>query len=323
MSRPGFYFCLCPDSGLLKRQIHKLLQPHDPDSWEITTLWSDDAELDQKLWKALNIPNMMGPCRAVVIRNCHTFQEARWKALAPALKGFKSGIWAFFCMEGEWDKRKPRVPACLEKQKFYKIAREKGWIWQFPGINRQNLPRYLKQRALESGLVLESGVQDKLVQILPLDSRGVDQELEKLLLLAGQSGMVLMEHLDVVEPRSHLDIFTQLQKIQQGQSIARVWHKLFLDQQTGQDGLFPFMGLLLREARILWHLATGQEDKIYLYPGVRNEKIRLAGRLGPEKIALMWDMVLEAEAGVKSGAVLQDQALENLTAGMYRLFRPD
>ncbi len=321
MSRPGFYFCFCPDSGLFKRQIHKILEPYDPDSWEISTLWSDDGDLDQKLWKSLNMANMMGPSRVVVVRNCQIFKEAQWKALAPALKGFKSGIWPFFCLESQWDKQKPKIPAVLEKQKFFKIARERGWIWQFPGITRQNLFRYLAKRAREVGLVFASGVQDKLVDILPLDSLGVDQELEKLLLLSQDQGKVTLKHLDIIEPRADLDIFVQMQSIQQGKNIARVWQKFFRDQQSGQEGLFPFLGLLLREARILWHLAAGEEDKVFLYPRMKKEKIRLARQLGPQNIARLWDMILEAEAGVKSGTILQDQALEKLTADLYRLFR--
>ena len=321
MSRPGFYFCLCPDSGLLKRQIHKILEPYDPDSWEINTLWSDDPDLDQKLWKALNMANMMGPSRAVVVRNCQVFKEAQWKALAPALKGFKSGIWPFFCLESQWDKQQPKIPAFLEKQKFFKIARERGWLWQFPGITRQNLPMYLEKRARETGLVFAPGVQEQLLDILPLHSLGVDQELEKLLLLAQDQGKVEAKHLDIVEPRADLDIFAQMQSIQQGKNFARVWQKFFKDQQSGQEGLFPFLGLLLREARILWHLAAGEEDKVYLYPRTKKEKIRLARQLGPRNIARLWDMILDAEAGVKSGTILQDQALEKLSADLYRMFR--
>jgi len=321
MSRPGFYFFFCPDAGLVKRQIHKTLEPYDPDSWEINTLWSDDPELDQKLWKALNMANMMGPSRVVVVRNCQVFKDAQWKALAPALKGFKSGIWPFFCLEGQWDKQKPKIPAVLENKKFFKIARERGWIWQFPGITRQNLPRYLEKRARETGLVFAPGVQEKLVNILPLNSLGVDQELEKLLLLANDQGKVEAEHLDIVEPRADLDIFAQMQSIQQGKNITLVWQKFFRDQQTGQEALFPFLGLLLHEARVLWHLAAGEEDRVFLYPRTKNEKKRLARQLGPRNIARLWDMILEAEAGVKSGTILQDQALEKLTADLYQLFR--
>ncbi|WP_291318343.1 hypothetical protein [Desulfonatronospira sp.] len=258
MSRPGFYFCFCPDSGLLKRQIHKILEPYDPDSWELNTLWSDDEDLEQKLWKSLNMANMMGPSRVVVIRNCQVFKEAQWKSLAPALKGFKSGIWPFICLEGPWEKGKPKIPAFLEKQKFFRVAREKGWLWHFPGITRQNLPRYLDKRARETGLVFDPGVQEKLVDILPLHSLGVDRELEKLRLLALDQNRVTLEHLDIVEPRADLDIFAQMQSIQQGKNLARVWQKFFRDQQSGLDGLFQFLGLLLHEARIMWHLAAGE-----------------------------------------------------------------
>ncbi len=320
MSRPGFYFCFCPDSNLLKRQINKIISQWNQEEWEMVTLWSDDPELEQRVWNSLNLPNMMGPSRAVVLRRCEDFKEEFWSGMSPALKGYKPGIWPFFCLEAPWKKNTPQVPAGLAKQRYYQIAKQKNWIWQFPGITRQNLPRYLQKRAKELNLTINSQVQEKLLWILPLDSHGIDQELDKLSLLAPENGKIEMEHLAIVESKSHLDIFTLLQKVQQSQNITQVWHKIFEDQQSGHESLFPFLGLLLREARILWHLASNEQDKVSLYPRVKQEKNALAKKLGQENISRLWSLILEAEMGVKSGTILPEQAMENLVANLFQLF---
>ena len=321
MSRPGFFFCICPDSNLIKLQIQNILVDHNPDDWETRNIWSDDPDLEDKLWQSLNLVNMMGPSRAVVIRKCEAFRDGLWTLLAPALKGFRPGIWPFFCLETAWDKNRPKIPPDLEKQKYYRIAREKKWLWQFPGLTRQNLPRYLHNRTREMGLDFAPGVKERLIQILPLDSHGVNREMEKLDLLAGEHKRVDLHHLDAVDPSINLDIFALMRMLQKGENTAGAWEKIFKDQVSGRDGLFPFLGLLHREARILWHLANNEQNKIFLFPGEKKEKTAMAGRLGREKIALLWNMIMEAEMGVKSGTVLPEQAMENLAANLCRLFR--
>ncbi len=322
MNRPGFYFCFCPDPNLLNRQIRKLLDSFVPGNWQVNTLWSDDPDLESKLGQALSLVDMMGSAKAVIVRRCEVLKDGFWPSLAPVLKGFKPGIWPFFCLEAQWDKNRPKVPAVLAKQKFYRIAGEKEWIWQFPGITRQNLPRYVRNKAGGLGLAFAPGVQDKLAGILPLDSHGVDQELAKLSLLVNDNERVEPEHLEAVEPKADIDIFALMRMVQQGRSVTDVWQKIFKDQESGRDGMFPFLGLLLREARILWHLTNDESGNIYIHPKDRSEKTALASKLGQEKTARLWTMILEAEMGVKSGTILPDQAMENLTADLYRLFKP-
>lgn len=322
MSRPGFYFCFCPDFNLLKMHIERLLESSGNRDWQKKTIWLDEQENEDTLWKALNVPSMAGPPRALILRKCDSVpvSDRFWSGISPSLRGFRPSIWPFFCFESSWDKGKPKISPEISRQKYFKFAREKGWIWEFPGLTRQNIARYISRKCTELGIEPGPGVVDHLTSILPMDSHGIDKEIEKLSLLVPPETTILKEHLEAVSSHLDMDIFSFLQEIQRGKGVCQAWSKIFKEQLRGQELLFPFLGLLLREARILWHLATGQDSKIKLHPGIRQRKTSLARSLGLVKISMLWDLALEAESGVKSGLVNTDQAMDNLTAKLFKLF---
>lgn len=321
MSRPGFYFCFCPDSNLLKMHIDRLLESSGQADWHKKTLWLDEKDQEDNLWKALNLPNMTGSCRALVLRRCESPGDGFWKNLSPVLKGFRPSIWPFFCLESQWKYGKPVIPAQLSKQKFFKFARQKKWIWEFPGLTRSNIPKYIDKKCRDMGISPGPGVMEELSFMLPLDSSAVDKELDKLSLLVHPEKIILKDHLRAVSSHPDMDIFLFLQSLQQGRRITSAWDKIFRDQNRGEETLFQFMGLLLREARIMWQLETGQDRLVKLHPGIRRQKSALAGTLGKTRISMLWDLALEAESGVKSGRFSTDHAMENLTSKLIKLFR--
>ncbi len=320
MSRPGFYFCFCPDSHLLKMQINRILESSGQANWQKKTIWLDEQDQEDNLWKALNLPSMTGPPRAVILRKCETLPDSFWPGMSSVLNGFRPSIWPFFCYESEWKYGKLRISSKLSAQKFFKFARRKKWIWEFPGLTRKNIGRYIVQQFRDKGVEPGPGVIEHLSLLLPLVSHGINVEIDKLALLVHPEKTILKEHLGAVDSQLDMDIFAFLQGIQSGRNTASAWNKIFKEQLRGEQMLFPFLGLLLREARILWHLATGQDNKVKLYPGVRQQKLALAGSLGQARISFLWELALEAESGVKSGQVSSDQALDNLTAKLFKVF---
>lgn len=320
MSRPGFYFCFCPDPNLIRMQIDRMLESSGQKKWQKKTIWTDDQDNEDILWKSLNIPGIFGPPRAVVLRHCQSLTDKFWTDISPVLSGFRPSIWPFFCFESEWKKGKPGISAKLSKKKYFRFARGKGWIWEFPGLTRKNISRYILQKAEKLGIKPGPGVVEDLCAMLPLDSQGVDMEMEKLALLAQPEKILSKKHLLAVSSQPDIDIFSFLQKIQNGKNMSEAWNKIFREQQKGKEILFPFLGLLLREARILWQLSTGQEDKVSLFPGIKKQKAALARSMGQMKISLLWDLALEAESGVKSGMVSTGEAMDSLTAKLFKLF---
>ncbi|MFP4085149.1 MAG: DNA polymerase III subunit delta [Desulfonatronovibrio sp.] len=320
MSRPGFYFCFCPDSNLLKMQIGRVLESAGQGEWSWQTIWLDEQDQEDRLWNALNQPVMAGPSRAVILRRCESPGNSFWTDISPTLSGFRPGIWPFFCFESEWKYGKPKISAHLSKKKYFKFARSKGWIWEFPGLTRQNISRYISRKCQKLGLKTGPGVVEHLSAILPLDSHGVDMELEKITLLACPETTITKEHLKPVSSRPDIDIFSFLQGVQSGKDKSAAWKKIFQEKLKGQEMLFPFLGLLIREARILWRLSTSGESGVQLNPRIRQQKKAMASKLGQAGISLLWNAALEAEAGVKSGQVTPGQAMDRLTLKLFKLF---
>ncbi len=301
-------------------QIDRLLAGSGQDNWQLQTIWLDEQDQRQKIWSALNMPNMTGTPRAIILRHCESVEAAFWKDISPNLKGFKPKIWPFFCFESAWDKGKPKIPAPLKKTKYYKYADNKKWIWEYPGLNHQNIRRYVEQKCQDLGLSIPSTILGLLCENLPKDSAGIDNELEKIALLAHHDNTITKEHLRVISWQPDIDIFAFLKQVQSDGDIASAWNKIFSEKLKGQEMLYPFIGLLLRETRILWLLATGQGNKARIHPAYKNQKANLARKLGLEKISALWDMLLDADVGVKSGNVPSEQAMEKLTAGLFKLF---
>ena len=92
--------------------------------------------------------------------------------------------------------------------------------------------------------------------------------------------------------------------------------------ETGKkedDGLlFPFLGLLLREARILWQILMG--ERVRLHPNDAAQKQKLARTLGAQGINRMIKLIVYAEWQVKSGERTTEQALDALVAELSLLF---
>ncbi|MFW6005767.1 MAG: DNA polymerase III subunit delta, partial [Desulfonatronovibrionaceae bacterium] len=310
MSRPGFFFCICPDVNLISRQIDRLLQKSGQQGWHKQTIHLEEAQEHEKLWNALNLPAMTGSPRAVILRSAQTLTAGTWKKISPLLNSFKPLIWPFFCVESAWDKGRPKIPQALSSRKLYKFAVQKGWTWEFPGLTQATMARYIKQKCSELGVSCDPEVLNILCPALPLDSTAVDRELEKMALLTSPENVIRKEHTKVLSSEPDIDIFVFLQNLQKGHNMPGLWNKIFREQLKGEEMLFPFLGLLLRETRILWLLCTGQEGQVRLHPAVKKQKQHLAGQMGPGRIARLWDLILEAESRVKSGSLKPDQAMD-------------
>ncbi len=309
-------------------QINRVLESSGQNEWRKKIIWMDEYGQEEKLWKALNLTDMTGSTSAVILRKCESMHEKHlkgvydnfWKDISPILSGFRPSIWPFFCFESEWKYNKPVVPAKVSGKKYFLFAREKGWMWEYPGLNKGDVAKYIIKKCRMIGIEPGPGVMQDLISLLPLDSHSIDLELDKLSLLIHPEKTILKEHLEAVVSRSEIDIFAFLQAVQNGKNAAPIWNKIFSEQLKGQAMIFPFIGLLLREARILWQLATGQDKMVKLQPWLIKQKKTLAANMGPAKISLLWDLALEAESGVKSGQIDKNQAMDALTAKLFKTF---
>ncbi|MGM0538217.1 MAG: DNA polymerase III subunit delta [Thermodesulfobacteriota bacterium] len=318
--RQGFSFCICPDGHLMKEHIHSLLSAQE-ETWHVRTFWADE-ELPDAYWQTLTWTSLLGQCTAVVLRRAENFKAEDWKKLHPILSSFKAGIWPFFCLEKEWDRGSPQVPAVLQKQAFWKVAEKKGWIWRSAGLDRKTVQQRVGHWGHTQGIQIPDHIRSVLIHSLPLDAAALDNELRKLELLLADRQAMQAEDLQVLSFQPDLDIFAFLRALQSKGQEASIWRTLFRNQLgSNADMVMPFLALLLREARTLWQLQAGEQEKVWMPGRIKAEKTRLATRLGPHRLSQMWTMILEAESGIKSGDFSQAQAQEVVVSRMMQVFR--
>ena len=317
MDRQGFSFLVCTDPELIRDRVDELL---DGSGFAARIFWGDE-EPSARYWQTLTVPSMMGPPNAVILRRAEGRDDEFWTRLEPLLAMARPSVWPIFCIENEWDKGKSKVPKAVTKGRYWEAARKRGWIWEHPGLTRATVGQEIDRFAVRHGLGFGPGVKKTLAESLPLSTFALRGELEKILLLAGGEKTILTEHLATLETEDAFDIFAFLRSLQTPQGRRKAWNRLLNDPaMSSGDMVFPVASLMLREARQLWQLLHGEDNKVQLYPSLKSEKKQLAQRLGPVRISRFWDMALKADTDIKTGRLKPAQALENLVKEAQRLW---
>lgn len=317
MERPGFTFLACPDPEIVRERVDRLLaEAATPFAKEV--FWGDE-ELGASYWNALSVTSLLGGAKAVVVRRAEACPAEFWTRLAPVLRGFNADVWPFFCLEGPFDRKGPKIPKPLAGQPYFKVAEKRRWLWTSPGLTRRDMGPRLSDWAAKRRLSFGPGVAAALAEALPPDLARADSELAKLELSLGDRTEIETADLALLTFHEGMDGFAFLDALAGRSEPSAVWREIFDRSLAGEEMIFPFLGLLLYEARTMWRLAAGEGDAIRLPPSIRGRKEAMARRLGPAGLARLFEAAFSAEAGIKSGARRPDQAMEWLTAELFRI----
>lgn len=318
MNRPGFTFCTCPDSYLIKNHIGTLLQNNAPESgtWHRQAFWGDD-QLPPAFWENLTLQGLFGTPQALVVRNAHNIPADTWKKISAAIARPNALAWPFFCLEVAFERGKPKIPAHIQKLPCFQFAMKKQWVWTMPGLDAREKRIFIQQQCRDFAIKLAPQTLDKLALALPDDATAIVCEIKKLALALPTGGQITPEMTQLVSHTPDIDIFTFIKALQQS-NASTVWREVFRSQETGDALLFPFLGMLMREARQLWQLLSGEEVK--LPTTILSAKQQLARQIGYAGLTRIWELALEAERGVKTGERSLDQAMDALVAGLSHIF---
>ncbi|WP_035068966.1 DNA polymerase III subunit delta [Nitratidesulfovibrio termitidis] len=336
MTRPGFTICICPDARLTRDRIDALLAAHPPaagnDSatsaglgglvpsasatWDRQAFWGDEP-LPPAFWEHLTLQGLFATPHALVVRNAQNLPAETWKRISAALAKPNPLAWPFLCLEVPFDKGQPKVPAHIARLRCLDFAEKQKWIWRSPGLDERGVATFVRQHAASRAIRFAPGALEAVCAALPPDATAIATELEKLSLAAGD-GEVTAAMAALVDHAADIDIFAFMRALQAGNAPMTVWRQVLRDRLGGDSMLFPFLGMLLRETRILWQLLAG--EPVRLPPSVLPPKQQLARQLGHAGLARIWDLALEAELGIKSGERSPEQAMEVLVAGLFTLF---
>ena len=324
--RPGFTFCISPDGRLLRRAVEQLLADHPPAggmtglsaapaAWVSRVFWGDE-ELPPAFWEALTLQGLFATPQALIVRNAHNLPADTWKRLNQSLSRAGDLTWPFLCLEGTWEKGQPKLPAHLKKLACLAHAEKQNWVWKQAALNAQGIRRHVADTAKRLGLAFGPGALEALAASLPADAATIENELDKLSLLT-EDNVITAEQAAFVEHAPDFDIFSFLRQIQAGNAAA-VWKTVLQEERQSDELIFPLLGLLQREARLLWQLRAGESP--YLHPSAAASKREAAVRLGFTGLAALWEAMYTAEYSIKSGNRSPAQALDALLGELTRLF---
>lgn len=337
MSRPAFSLCICPDSHLLRVRLDALLAGHPPGgtaaggsgpaAWQRHVFWGDDG-LTPSFWEHLTLQGLFATPKALVIRNAQILPADTFaKQLAPALLALipKTGgalpsplVWPMICLEVDFEKGKPKVPASIQKLSFWQEAATRNWVDTLPPLSGKSLGAFIRAEAARHGLSLRPAECALLEEALPPDAALISSELAKLSLLAGSDGRLPGNALDFVGQTQELGIFELMRIVQQNSNAPAAWRRILEDRLSGENLIFAFVSIVLREARGLWQCLVGTPPP--LPSQVAMQKKIAADALGFSGIARLWELALMADKGIKSGERSPDQAFEMLAAELFLLF---
>lgn len=334
MTRPAYSFCVCPDSNLLRGRIHSLLTRHPPGQTSAATIWQrfvfwGDEGLTSSFWEHLTLQGLFSFPKALIVRNAQLLPAETLRRLFTAIGALappggakgplpNSLIWPLICLEVAFEKGKAKIPAHIQKNEFFQLAEKSGWIDSTSGLTPQTLPAFLREEATRAGLTLRQEELSLLARALPPDAAMIASELAKLALLADNDGKLPPGAASFVEQGQELSIFELMRIIQQQGAAPAAWRRILEDRLSGENLIFAFNAILLREARLLWQLLVGQPS--YLPPNIAAQKKMTAESLGLPGVARLWEIALKADKGIKSGERSPDQAFEMLASDLFMLF---
>ena len=329
MSRPAFSICLCPDSHLLRNRLDTLLAAHpsqegaSASSWQRFAFWGDEG-LPGAFWEHLTLQGLFATPKALVIRNAQNLPTENLKQLSAALEPLAVGrgaqlVWPLLCLEGNFEKGGPKVPAHILRLPCYQTAEKRGWLDITPGLTVQTMPAYIRAEAARHGLKLRPQESAMLTGAFPPDAALIGSELAKLALTADVEGHLPANAATLVGQTQELGIFELMRSVQQQSNAPAVWRQILEDRLSGENMVFAFIAILLREGRVLWQTLSG--DPPFLPSQVAMQKKLVAQSLGFSGIARVWELALMADKGIKTGERSPDQAFEILAADLFTLFR--
>lgn len=318
MIHQGFIFYICPDSTILQQQLEELYTAqYVSNKWEKSVYWGDE-ELPKKFWDNLTLQNLFTNKQIIILRNAHLLPADIWKNISSIISKPNQYLRLIFCLEAEWEKRQPKLPAHIQKLPCFIFAQKQKWIWSSHGIDERNLKQFIKTQATNIGLTFEPHALETLTNLLPTDAATIKSELLKIKLSHFDSLPISTQQLNIISHTANtFDIFVFLKQLQSGNAL-QVWESILHEQQKEEDPLFFILTMLQREAKTLWQLLMGETVKGY--PSELSKKTQLAKYIGIKGITKMWDALYSAEVTVKSGQGSSIQALETLISTLLPLF---
>lgn len=178
--RPN-YFLYGPDGYLISQAQKKLVQALETQSGleiQRIAIDLDQGSIDDVLNLALNLP-MFASRQIVIIRSLDKIKDSHLTRLAGYFKN-SSPFTTLIFIGGEIDRRK----------KIYQMLLDLTMVVELEAPREQELRTWAAAKIKAAGCTMDPEAMDFLLEILGADSGRLSQEVEKLILLAGEERQI-------------------------------------------------------------------------------------------------------------------------------------
>lgn len=312
--RPGYSFLVCPDSGLVLRQIDLLLADCPPPGgqWQKRVYWGDEPPPDS-FWEDLRQQGLFAVSRAVIARHADKWPAAIWKSLSASLARGYDDVWPVFCLEGN-KMGQSAVPAHILKIQCFEYAKKQKWVWTREALAGAQMRLYAEEQAKKNGICLDREAMEIFCASVRPDAAAIENEMQKLA-LSSSDGKISADMISGDSNAPENNAFVCVNKIFAG-DLAGVWREI--SRSSDSSLLFFLIALLAKELRLLWQIQSGEKPR--LHPAAVAQKGACAKRLGRAGIANGFAALADAEWQVKSGRQSPEQTLEKLVVTLSALF---
>jgi len=205
-------------------------------------------------------------------------------------------------------------------------TRQHGHIKKYDLPKDKQLPAWIHARAREKGGKISNEAADVLAELIGSDLRTLDQEIEKLLLYAGER-MVTSDDVRLLVSRAReASIFDLVDHVgaRQTSYALQLLHQLLEDEA---EPLYV-LAMLARQIRILIQVKELAErgrtvreiqSELHLHPRVAPKMVTQARNFEMNQLEAAHDKLVEADWAVKTGRTEDLLALDGLIVTLTRI----
>ncbi len=314
-SRPNFYLCFSPDIGLIQEEVQKILETFNLTNWKKKVFWAE--ELEENFWSTFTSSSLFGPGQIIWVRKAENLEVSFWQEAKKYLLSKRSSTFSIFCFEASWNKKRlPPIPSWFNKHPVYQLAKKQKWIFAAPELKENQKRAFILEKIKAAQKEISPPLLNQLLPLLPDDTKALMQELEKIILISEQK--IQEKDFSLLNTFSEEDVY-QLFNSLLNKDYPNLWRNL-QEQTKAKELIFPLLGLLRREAKVLWLLYYNQDNEVNMPVFIKQKKKFLAQKLGVSRIAALLDLVLICEFKIKSGESSPEETFDYLLLSLSRLF---
>lgn len=226
-----------------------------------------------------------------------------------------------FCEQDKLSASHPILAVAREEGK-----RQQAFIKAFDLPKEKTLPAWIRARAADKGGQISNEATALLVTLIGSDLRTLDQEIEKLLVYAGERIVTSDDVMLLVSRAREASVFHLVDSIgsRQTSRALELLHQLLDD---GEEPL-RLLSMLARQVRILIQIKelssrgmTAREiaSQAHLHPYVAEKGIKQARNFEMDQLEAAHDKLVETDWAIKTGRTGDVLALDALIVALTRI----